>query len=282
MTMKKEVDAATGKAAFERVKSSLMSLSPERLMQPNIDLQSAAMAALVLVDRANIPDRRALFSLLPESLFMKNTIEDLETMANAMMHVELESFRERAVSTDAKVDVAVVQQATEVRARMLKTADYNIGHLEMVAREIADIRLGAGYLDLANDCTRLAVLYASHRSELALDKRLYRASDAELAASLANKIRAEYRASATRSGPYAELRPRAFTELTRLYNDVRAAAQFIFRAEPAVLNEFPPLRSAVVMFGPARTSKKAAEAPATDGASQTPIVAASEEPPIPA
>ncbi len=56
----------------------------------------------------------------------------------------------------AQVDVAIVQQATELRERMLKTAEYNLEHKETVARELADIRTGTGYLDLANDCSRLA------------------------------------------------------------------------------------------------------------------------------
>jgi hypothetical protein len=262
MTSKKEFDAATGKASFEKVKAALLALSPETLAQPNVDLQSAAMAALVLVDRANQPERRARFALLPAALFGKSVIDDLENVANATLHVEIESVREDAASTGVKVDVALVQQATEVRERMLKTADYNLGHLDAVAREIADIRLGSGYLDLANDCSRSAALHAAHKSELAADKRYYDADDAELAASLAKKIRAEYRAAASRSGQYSELRPRAFTELTRLYNEVRAAAQFLFRAEPAALDEFPPLRVAAAAQAPARRAKKAPEAPA--------------------
>jgi len=268
MASKKEFDAVTGKASLDRVRSSLMALSPQALAQPNVDLQSAAMAALVLVDHAKHPDRHPRFALFPNALFAKSTIDDLEDMANAALYVELESSREETATTGVKVDVAVVQQATEVRERMLKTADYNLGHLESVARELAGIRLGSGYLDLANDCARLAVLYTTHKSELASDRRYYQAADAELAASLANKIRADYRAAASRSGHHAELRPRVFTELVRLYNEVRAAAQFLFRAEPAVLDEFPPLRLAAGALGPSRRAKKATAEPVPqDGAS---------------
>jgi len=128
-----------------------------------------------------------------------------------------------------------------------------------VSRELADIRLGAGYLDLANDLSRLATLYATHRSELAADQRHYETRDAERAASFAKKIRDEYRAAASRSGEYTELRPRAFSELSRLYNEVRAAAEFLFRNEPAVLDEFPPLRAAAAALSPTRRSKKQAD-----------------------
>ena len=55
---------------------------------------------------------------------------------------------------------------------MLKTADYNLGRFQAVSRELADIGLGAGHLELANDLSRLATLYATHTSELAPDRRL--------------------------------------------------------------------------------------------------------------
>ena len=80
------------------------------------------MAALVLVDRARHGERLARFALLPAALFAASTIDDLEQMAHATIHVEVEALLEGAASTAVKVDVAVVQQAAEVRDRMLKTA----------------------------------------------------------------------------------------------------------------------------------------------------------------
>lgn len=267
MATKNEQDAATVKASFDRVRSTLSALPAAALTQPNMDLQSAAMAALVLVDRARHGERPARFALLPAALFAASTVDDLEHMANAALHVDVEALREGAANTNVKVDVAIVQQASELRDRMLKTAEYNLGHKETVTRELADIRTRTGYLDLANDCARLAALYAAHESDLAIDRRFYDAADADLATSLAGAIRGEYRAAATRSGQYAELRPRVFTELVRLYNEVRAAAHFLFRAEPNVIDEFPALRAAAVGT---RRAKKPADAPATNGGTATP------------
>ena len=62
-------------------------------------------------------------------------------MANAALHVEVEALREGAANTDVKVDAATVQQAAELRDRMLKTAEHNLGHKDSVARELADILL---------------------------------------------------------------------------------------------------------------------------------------------
>ena len=258
-----------GKASFDRVRSTLNALPASALIQPNVDLQAAAMAALVLVDRARHGERLARFALLPAALFAASTIDDLEQMAHATIHVEVEALREGAATTAVKVDVAVVQQAAEVRDRMLKTAEYNLGDKETVARELAAVRIGSGYLDLANDCTRLASLYAAYKSELAVDKRLYDPADAELAVSLAGAIRAEYRAAASRAGAYAELRPRVFTALVRLYGEVRDAALYLFRAEPNVVDEFPALRTAAVGAA-ARRAKKPVDPPATNGGSTTP------------
>ena len=270
MAKKNEQDAATGKASFDRVRSTLSALPANAIAQPNMDLQSAAMAALVLVDRARHGERPARFALLPAALFAASTVDDLEHMANAALHVDVEALREGAANTNVKVDVAFVQQATELRERMLKTAEYNLGHKETVARELADIRTGTGYLDLANDCARLAALYAAHKSDLAIDKLFYDAADADRATSLAGAIRGDYRAAATRSGQYAELRPRVLSELLRLYNEVRAAAHFLFRAEPNVIDEFPALRAAAVGSS-TRRAKKPADAPEANGGTATPI-----------
>jgi hypothetical protein len=88
---------------------------------------------------------------------------------------------------------------------------------------------GLGRTPATGSCRRRC---SAHKSELAADKRYYDAADAEHAASLAKKIRAEYRAAASRSGQYSELRPRAFTELTRLYNEVaRAGADMATRGQ---------------------------------------------------
>ena len=211
----------------------------------------------MVVDRANAPERRARLALLPAAIFAKGSVDDLEQAAQPAMHIELEAAREGVAATGVKVDLALVTAATELRERMLKTADYNLGDREAVAREIADIRSGTGYLDLANDCVRLAALFRAHKAELAADKRHYDADDAKNADALAVRIRAEYRAAANRGEVFADLRPRAFTELTRLFNEVRAAALFVFRDDPAVTDEFPPLRSAVIALAPARRAKKA-------------------------
>ncbi|MBX3197909.1 MAG: hypothetical protein KF894_07165 [Labilithrix sp.] len=272
MATKNEQDAATGKASFDRVRSTLSALPADAIAQPNVDLQRAAMAALVLVDRARHGERSARFALLPAALFAASTVDDLEHMANAALHVDVEALREGAATTNVKVDAAVMQQATELRDRMLKTAEYNLGHKDSVARELADIRIGTGYFDLANDCARLAALYAEHKSDLALDKRFYDTADVDLAASLASAIRGEYRAAATRAGQYTDLRPRVFTELVRLYNEVRAAAHFLFRAEPNVVDDFPALRAAA-LGTVTRRAKKPADTPATtatNGGTATP------------
>lgn len=276
MSSKKEFDAATGKASFDKIRTTLQSLPADALMQPNLDLQSAALAALVLVDRARQGERAARFALLPDALFPKSSLDDLEHAAHAASHVEIESTREETASTGAKVDLALVQEASALRERMLKTADYNLGHVEEVGRELADIRQGTGYLDLANDLSRLAVVYAASKSELASDKRHYDVADAGLAAALAQRIRGELRASASRSGAFAELRPRAFTELTRLYNEVRAAAQFVFRAQPDVLAEFPSLRASTAALAPARRAKKSPEPPAPTNGDGAPMAGGSD------
>jgi len=202
-------------------------------------------------------ERLARFALLPSSLFAASTIDSLEEMANAALHVEVEALRETAANTNVKVDAAIMQQATELRDRMVKTAEYNLGHKDSVVRELADIRLGTGYLDLANDCARLAALYTAHKSDLAIDKRFYDAADGALAASLAGTIRGEYRAAASRAGQYGSSgrasSPSSFGSTTRFVRR-RITSSAGSRTSSTSSRRSAPLRSGAARAARARRS----------------------------
>ncbi|MBX3218161.1 MAG: hypothetical protein KF850_39510 [Labilithrix sp.] len=81
-----EQDAATGKASVDRVRSTLSALPADAMFaQPNMDLQRAAMAALVLVDRARHGERPARFVLLPAALFAANASKVNGTRSRSLL-----------------------------------------------------------------------------------------------------------------------------------------------------------------------------------------------------
>lgn len=254
MSTKKEYEVISGAAAYEKVKAKLLAIAVEKLIPMNADLDDAAMAALGLVDFIRLEDRFARLKLIPEELIEPNLDEKLETMALAARYVALEATKETAGSTGVKVDVAIMAAATEVRKRMLKTVKHNLDDIASVVLEVADIELGSGYLDTASDLLRLIALYLQYAEVLKLDGKHYSAKDVALAQKQVAAIHEAYRAAGTKESAFVDMKPRAFTELSRLFNELREGARFVYRGRPDILDELPALRVAMGIVGK-RTGK---------------------------
>lgn len=231
--------------AYALLKERLAALPEDETLALNADLELAATAGLVLVDRGRVDGRAELFGLLEGKLMEPDILAKLERTCEAALHIVVESAREEAAQTGVKVDPVTVDQATETKKRMLKCTSYILEGNEDAEREIADIRRGTGYLDTARDLVRLAALYGVHGKVLSKDPKNYVATDHDDALRLAKSIRDQYRAAQSSSAPFVALQPKVFTEVARLYNEVRAAAVFIFRNRPSVLAEFEALRTAM-------------------------------------
>ena len=236
---------AASATAFDKLRGRWVTLTTAEVATLNADLDLAATAGLVLVDRARKEGREELFAGLAPKYVEKDLLASLELACEAAQHVVVESVKEEAIVTGVKVDLAVIDRGNVVRKRMLKCTSYNLEGNEPVEKEIADIRRGTGYLDHARDLTRLAALYKVHRALLVDDKKNYVATDHDDAITLSQQIRDQYRASQSADNVFVNLRPRAFSEVQRLYNEVRDCALFIFRAQDEVKAEFEALRTAM-------------------------------------
>lgn len=260
---KKEPKSGNGAAAaFAEVEDRLQSLAADDLSQMNANLDDAAMAGLVLADRANEESRKPLFDAIPEILMPKGMVARLERTALAAQHIALEARSEDSETQSGKADPALIQEAAEKRALMLSTIDYNLGHVESVARETTDIRLGNGYLDLARDLRRCGKIYVTHAVVLKKDTVKYDPKDVEAARDLATRIEEQVRGAQSRTKKFAGLRGRAFNELSFVYNEVKAAADFIYRSDATTRDQFPAMR---VLMGIAATTRKKAEGSSAGG-----------------
>jgi hypothetical protein len=133
-----------------------------------------------------------------------------------------------------------IESATAARERLLSLNTYYLSSKQTVADELEDIRTGKGHLDLAMDLDRLVALVQEHHELLKNDPVHYRASDLEDAPKLAKEIRTAYYATTTNT--WADAARRVFTLADRSYGEVRAAAAFVFRHEPALADVFVALR----------------------------------------
>ena len=268
-------DEALGRAAFERLQPALRDLPAEGLEHVNLDLRRVAIAALKLAAVVEQPALRARFDLLPASVFDSKHLKNLPELAWAAWHVRNELLAARARSTDVQVSAALVHDASEAKDRMMRVADYYFGDDPELGAEVASIRSGSGYLDLASDLTRLATLFDAHPEVVAADTRWYRADDVAAARRYSAAIIGAL--AGDDGGEWDDLSARVFTLLRRAYDEVRATGRYLFRHErrqhdfPSIFAAARPLRSrraptaeAPVISAAATVASDAAAPPAED------------------
>lgn len=146
-----------------------------------------------------------------------------------------------AQADDRQIPIALLTEAADSRALLLKVLDYHLGDDAAVVAELADIRKGSGHLDLASDLQRLAKLARSQAAELAGDRYLP-ADAAAQADALATRILGDYVTNDE------DERLRALDEQRRIlavldaaYAEVSAAARFALRGT-GIAETFQSLR----------------------------------------
>lgn len=213
------------------------------LTRLNLDLSQAAtiavQAALKITD-----DTRATFAQMPSIFFDPKHLANLETHARAARYVTRKLRQARVLGdADTRLPEALVDTSTTQRTRMLRVADYNLSDQETVARQLAAIRSGHGYNDLANDLDDLADLYETHAQTLSRDLVHYRPDDAQQARILARQIIEQLdlqrRSDITH---WTDQQSRIWTLLSKSYGEVQRTARYIWPDNKDIADNFPPLR----------------------------------------
>ena len=240
-------DATTAERAYARTAPLRAAL--EGAPRPRIALQQVAIFSLRQAALLRAPDVRARFALLPAELLSEGSAATLADLGWALWHASVQRSAAESLETSARVSLAVVQRASEVKARMLRVLDYVLGDDPALAPEVASIRSGAGHTDAAEDLTRLAILYEAHRAPIAAGGGVhYRAADATLAKELAAQILKELGASDTSAAAKArDEAARAFRALERAYEPIRRFGIALFADGEA---RFPSLYSVRSSRGP--------------------------------
>jgi hypothetical protein len=235
------IDPAAAQKAFTAILPRLLDLKPDELLTARLDLQKAAIAAVGVGRMVQAPKVRARFHNLPVKEFHQTYVDDLETIALAAFHANVELLRASAKSTEAKLPVSLVLHATAVKQRLLRLLECHFGDDPTDGPEIADIKLGMGYADLAYDLLRLAKLYEKRCTDDKLAPKRYLATDATDARSYAQEIlhildEAKHEDEKT----WTDLVNRCLTLLVQVYGVVSAAGRWLYRKEDGAAR-FPPL-----------------------------------------
>ncbi|MCS6900459.1 MAG: hypothetical protein RMJ98_12990 [Myxococcales bacterium] len=239
----KSYDPSLAKACLEEQEATLRAIPAGEVAIPNSDPVSSALAALALVDLVRAPDRAPRYKLLPVELFDPGTVDRLEKNAWALWQAHLEAQIASAAETSVKVPPEIFQKAMELKGHMQRLLEYHLGDHSAVSGELADIRLGSGYSDLASDLVRCARLLDLYKAELQEDRKFYHPGDAALARSLAQQILEALRSSLRGKMSLTDLRNRAWTMVARDYAELIEVSHFLFRKQPEEKARFVPLRA---------------------------------------
>ncbi len=261
---KPPVDADAAKAAFDKLLPRLEQLPKESLLSLNTSVDAAAIVALGIARELSAPAMRARFEMLPPQLFDIADLDNLEIASLAAWYAATGLLSANAQGTEAKLPVELVDDATKLKTQMLKVGDYHFDAATPNGREIADIRLGTGYRDLAQDLARLARIYRAEQKKLKNDKVHYRAEDATRADELSHRVLEELSASrSTEQALWTERVHRAWTLLIGFYGEVTTTAAWLRRKEGGA-SPYPSLVTA------GRAARRArAEEPQPDEAEDT-------------
>ncbi|MFO0615266.1 MAG: hypothetical protein U0414_21920 [Polyangiaceae bacterium] len=276
-------DPTIGEQALLSCKDTLLAIDPAQLGIPYCDSIQAAIASMALADQIASPRCKPMFDALPASIMGDATVPNLRTVAQALFYVETRARTKAATSSNVRVDPELMNEGITLRDRMLRVLAYYFEGNAGMKAELADIRLGSGYADLASDLARVATHYSTHRSVISKDTAQYNAADEDRARHISKEIVSALHVM-TDSG-LSDLRNRAFHKNARLYAKLKAAADLLFIDSPLDLANFAPLRQ-VVMTATARSrggssSSSSAEAETPAAPTGNPVPAAPTHAPAP-
>lgn len=243
------IDASAARAAFDNLQARLDALPTDQLQAVRVDLQAVAAVAHSIALRDAAPERRALFEQLSSAgLFELQWLDSLAELSLATWHSRQQQLSSGVPSSGATIPVNVIEEASALRSRMLRVLEYYFGDDPSIGPKLSVVRAGSGYQDLANDLQVVADMYedAPLNATLSRDPMYYRAEDPARARELASAIlTALGLGSEGNAKRLAESSQRAWTLLSRAYDKLRLAGQYIFADREDVEASYPSLVSFV-------------------------------------
>ncbi|WP_437676153.1 hypothetical protein [Sorangium sp. So ce131] len=217
-------------AAFNRVKPSLDAMPLTGLDTPRLDLQAAAVQAIGVAQTLSAPLlRQRITAIAATGALDAALIDGLESVAWATWFARHKFLLTSATHSGAALPAALVERASETRARMLKTLEYHLDDDPEAAAQLAHLRAGAGHLDLANDLSGAAAMYRKHHESIKHDKRNYRVEDEQDASALAEQILRLLGATTTPEQTlWKGYQARAANQLFRHYDEAVRVGRFLF------------------------------------------------------
>lgn len=227
---------------------------------PAVEPQSALGAARTIAKRLAERATRARLDALAADALDPRYASDFPALVAAAEATSAAYVSAASTESDARVPLALVNRATRLRTRLFSLVEYHLGDDVETARELAAIRSGQGYADLASDLLALATLVENHVAELKTDRRKYTPTDVVDARRFAADVQTA-RVSGQRATTRAAGRAwaAAFHALREAHDELLAAGRFLERGRADVHERWPSLF--LTVGSPKRKPKKKATDP---------------------
>ncbi len=236
------LNPGAAEAAYRTLAKQLAEIPRDQLVTVNVDLQTAAVFAMGVGRLVTDPPVRARFAKLGKTGEYDDGCADaLGPAAQAAWYARHRYMLATATRSEARLALSLVEEATALKVRMLRLADYWLSDTPALAAEITAIRAGSGHQDLANDLIALAALLERNHDEVSQDKKLFRKGDTARGKALAGEILEQLGAAASpEESEWAAAQPRVWTHLLGTYEEVQRGGLFLFAHDKAD-ERFPSL-----------------------------------------
>jgi hypothetical protein len=229
--IKAEEGPSRGQSAYDFIQPLLATVADDELLVINVDQTAAAIGAIGVAERAREPALLARFQSLPPSEFDPSQIDLLSTLGWAMLHVATRLGEARAHGR-GKLPPTLVESAVTLETRMQLCCEYHLGDHPEAGGELARLRSGTGYRDLAADLLGYAEFYRTYQDVLSRDLKHYRPTDEAEAVQTAEQIYTLLGEVATAEPPITSIDARrVWTLLVPTYENVTATGRWLLRHE---------------------------------------------------
>jgi hypothetical protein len=221
------VDEALVAEAYERVKEELAALRPEELELPTLDIHAAVKTVL-----GALPEIRALRERMVKELpaFDVAAFDRLEDYALALSRAHA---RYQIATTSPNELDQVVAEAAKLRERLVASARGLVLFGLFDARKVEQLKHGNGYANVAQDLQALSAAFEESWPKIE-GKTPFSLESVHSASRLALRLTrlVGLREQGTPAQAEAtDMRRRAFTLMSKTYEDARAAVRFLRRRE---------------------------------------------------
>jgi hypothetical protein len=257
-----DLDAFQGGAEkLVLLKPKLLALIDAEVRQFNLSVPSTLSSAIRIWQSYN-EDKAKFSATFTPAGFDAEALADFPLRTASLWYVDVQLGQ--ALNPKTGMPEEIISVAKPLHTKLARAAKYLWESDAVLGPVVADIRQGSGYLDMAGDLTRYAVLFDDHWKDI--EGRCDVVQDDTASAKKLSTLMLQS-LTATPIGTVDELkdlRNRAGEYLRRGAEDIRDAAEYVFRKDPSAFSRYPSLH---IPRGPSRKHAETDESPAIASAS---------------